>query len=479
MRRKGRYWNRVLGIVVLAVLAALVPVPTSAYAGVYYYAEAAGGDWDQEGTWVDVGSDIGPPTAADGVVINNGGTNVVTVGTGMTAVSSDLNLGLNTNGQLDVNGGSLAISTIAVMGAGDSWGLVNQTGGAVTVGTNMIMSNNPGANAWYYMSGAGSSLGVTGTLNVGYWTASIGLFDQSAGAVNAGAVVIGYGGTYTGVGKYKLTGGTLTTSTLVVATANANGYGTLELGDADSTGSISITSASGLSVNSGGKIVGWGTVGTTVGNAPLITDYDSKVTANGYGVERTLDFSAFLYLWDNDRAMIGGVYATNKGKLVLPDIPVADGASSLLWGDAKDVLNKTNAIRLDFNDATTAGALDIALLATDRSEVDTSGGGYTFIGVWDSSFTGTTSGITDLTILYDSVLASSLGIDEADLRLFNYSGGSWTDITGSLDTANDLISSNFTGSLSSMFAVGVPEPVTLSLLVAGAVVGLIGRRKRR
>lgn len=84
----------------------------------------------------------------------------------------------------------------------------------------------------------------------------------------------------------------------------------------------------------------------------------------------------------------------------------------------------------------------------------------------------------DVTFHYEEAVLASLGIAEADLRLWHYGPTGLNDVTGSLDTAGNLITGN--ASALGGFAVGViPEPSTLALLCMGAVGLLVCGWRRR
>ena len=111
--------------------------------------------------------------------------------------------------------------------------------------------------------------------------------------------------------------------------------------------------------------------------------------------------------------------------------------------------------------------MSISLLATDRSDV---GDASQMIGVW--LLTGNTLEFSgaELTFRFDDVLAAIKGINEADLGVYSLLSGVWTLQGGTIDTANNLITLagvNFDSS--AMYAVGIPEPATLTILVIGCL----------
>lgn len=433
-----------------------------------YDVAAGGGNWDDSAIWTPAG---GPPTASDNAANTSGST--VTVADGMTATCNWLEMGLGGNdGYLNVTGGSLSMAGGFAMGeTSGRYAEATQSGGAVNVAGGMLISTNAGASALYQLKGG--SLTVGGTLYVGQSSGAFGKLTQTGGSLYAnGPMQIGDNGVYS---EYKMTGGSASIFGLTlggIATSNAM----FSLGNSASTGSI--TMYGNLSNSRGGKIEGWGTVAKNpTTTCAVINDYDATITANGYGTERTLDMSGLDYFWDNNNHQgTGGVYATDMGKLTLPTITVPSGYSFTAWGDANGAsLDPVNSLGVEFGPGSSGGSLDISLLSSDRSDVPVGG---KFIGVWDFSFLGADPQNDYLNIHYDAVLAAALGIDENNLCLFNYdsNSGTWTDITLNRFLDTDRINALYSGSLNTMFAVGIiPEPTTLAMLGLG---GLLLLRKR-
>jgi hypothetical protein len=189
-----------------------------------------------------------------------------------------------------------------------------------------------------------------------------------------------------------------------------------------------------------------------------------------------------------DNSTINGWYAQNQGKLQLPSFTVATGTNTYTWGESggDTTIDLVNSVRGTFANVANQGVFTIVLQATDRPEVPAIAAGGKAIGFWDIShdanFAFGGSGYADLIFRYDDALAASLGITEADLKLYHYTAGAWQDVTTSIDTDNNLLYAR-TNSFSP-FGAGdgftdngsaVPEPATvISFLLGGA--GLAAKR---
>jgi hypothetical protein len=223
---------------------------------------------------------------------------------------------------------------------------------------------------------------------------------------------------------------------------------TFNLGDVNTTGTL-IGTYTNLTVDSNvGIFNGWGIVsfGGTLSNAGIID-------ANGYGVDRDLDFSSMSsvqVLKENAVGSDKGWYAENNGRLILPSIPVTAGMNTYNWGEAAadTDIDMINSARITFN-SSTAGTLTGSLLCDGRSDLPTNP--YRVIGAWNFQNTASVSNV-GIVIRYDDLLSAQLETTEADLKIYQYQTDHWVDITSSIDTTKKQIS----GSASSLgiFVVG-------------------------
>ena len=291
---------------------------------------------------------------------------------------------------------------------------------------------------------------------------------------------------------------------------------------------VRIPSESGLVTESPGVLSGYGMVPNTG-----IDINGGKIIADGDDVDRTLTFPSLSSISDvaptpstnvvtADGAMFStaaissppvnntaGWYATNHGRLTLAMHPTAAGGS-LVWGEdpTSPSLNLVNSVRvrpLAGGNSQSGIPMELSLVSPDRQDLpDLTGIDGQPIGMWQvgSGELGLIA-CADLTIHYDSLLASTLDPDQSDIQLWTYGSSLWSPVppsSFSLDTADSLVSgvasdfnyfavtvpepdssvvSAFSALPSEQITNGqtVPEPVGLSLLTTAAL--LLGRRRRR
>ena len=357
---------------------------------------------------------------------------------GRVACSGDLNIALaaNSTGTYSIANGELETGGLYV--GKDGEGTFEQISGQVEI------------------TGAGG-------LQVGYNNGATGTYTLSGGTTD-----VQYAGSYLWIGRYansrgvfNFTGGELRlTNGAHRVYVGADGYGELNFGDATGSGTwVDNGGGHGLGTlmyirsGSGGEGVfrGWGTVG--------LTSYlrnSGRIIADGYGQERTLDFSSMSRLYnDIENTSSNGYYAVNGGKLILTSYDKGfSGDSTNYWGDANagsgDPVNDlVNSVNIVYEDG--SGTLSGALLATDRSDIPTMSDRLHSIGVWQ--FTGVTVGGATLYIRYDDTAVSTLQCPESELRVFHYRDGAWKDVSGGINTTEKRIATTKVSELG-LFAVG-------------------------
>lgn len=326
-------------------------------------------------------------------------------------------------------------------------GAVSQSGGTINVAGNIWLGNAAGSTVRYDLTGG--LLRPNGFLIIG--NSGSGSFIQTGGTnewltASAGLVV---GWTTGSTGVYQLAGGTLAISNGTFYVARS-GAGTFLIGTNNGTGTIDMRgnncplSIRQDAVAGEGIVRGWGAL-------PFVKIQNSgKVIADGYGQARDLDFSGSAQgVEENYQTPVtgGGWYAVNKGRLLINRVA---NASTIIWGDGA-VQDLVNSVKFVFTGQ--SGSLTGQLLATDRSDVP---GGVIPIAVWN--FNGFSSFSTaTVTIKYDDTASLFTRIGESELNLYRYNGSVWVNITGSLDTVNNLIAStslNVSDGALTYFAVG-------------------------
>jgi len=458
------------------------------------------GGWLQAGaTAVGLGGWLGPGLSGTGSFLQTGGTHIVFPDSDFGSGALFVGAGTGGTGAYSLGGADALLQTPST--------LVGFLGGdgtfTHTAGSHLITSDSEGPNG-------SVGPGVPG-LFIGFGLAEDPTQEEEGSWIGLQST-----------GSYSLTGGTLTilrTASPIpsepplgaVVWLGTAGTGTLLLGDANGTGTLSEADPFqpaggevGVSLLlrpmpfDGGDtatVRGWGVTGLT---GVLLNN--GRVIADGYGVDRDLDLRSFslvasfagldpsvpLLQGDGTQA---GWYAQNHGRLLLPtyvDGPLVLWGTAPLGDGADEAGVPVNCLALMFQGLQEAPPLSIALLAPDRADLPPGTTG-TILGIWDIALESPLlNGVSaELTFRYDDFLAAAIGLAEADILIYHFDGLSWVPLETFVDTeAHTAMTSGVTSF--SPFAVGlnitnqpaaIPEPGTLALLGLGAL-GLLRRRRR-
>ncbi len=438
----------------------------------------------------------GDVTATDASYIGNYGLGHVTQTDGTATFQKDMTLGMlaSATGIYEMANGSLFLTNGILYCGNSGRGFFIQTGGTNTLKYLYLSSNADGTGSYtlngsarldvrtasyvgLYGSGAFFSqtggVHTTATLTIGNYAFGEGQYDLADGwlDVSAGNATLGMNGkgllnqtggsntvlaasTYMSIahaagseGIYNLAGGALFCRGLRVG---RQGAGTLNLGDATRTGAISATGAVEVRyfAEASGTLRGWGVVDT-----PKVMN-NGRVIADGYGMERILDFSTAKVVSNIvANTTDNGWFATNHGQLALGSLAVVNGAN--FWGEVNN-LDLVNSVKLELDG--TSGNLSGALLATDHADVPA--GLYKPVSVW--AFTGADYTSAAVTIRYDDAAAAALHLDENDLKLLQFDGSSWRHRACVVDATAKTISANLSSPIG-MIAVAAAQSGTVLL----------------
>lgn len=352
-------------------------------------------------------------------------------------------------------------NAISMAPSGSGQAIYNQTGGTNAMG---------GINMYYNMSISGNSTyalsGATSFLQAGIFAMNGGTFTQSSGTTWANYQIDVQGGAQMSVsgGTIKMnllkigTGGTSGTVTLTGGNcyyAIGSSGGGIQIGGATGSGTMIIkgctvsgNSAADSSVTIGvtGALRGYGTIANGVFDT---ISNSGQVIADGDGVDQTLNLSSFngpsadgsgSVLNPTENTSSNGWFATNHGKLTLPNLPIAAGTSTTNWGEAATdtAIDLVNSATLALTGVASAATLTGSLLALNRTDVTAIPAPAVGMSVHDFSLNKAfTSAI--LTIRYNHLAVPS--VSEGQVRLYWYNGSTWVDKTASLDTVNRKVTS--------------------------------------
>jgi fibronectin type 3 domain-containing protein len=302
---------------------------------------------------------------------------------------------------------------------------------------------------------SGGSLSVSNSVTIGsgagYGNLTLAYTNGSGGGLTTPLLQLGASG---GSGTASINNSLTATNLLIGGNASAAASGTLYLGESTETSSIAGSNIT-VGLNSGSTAVfnGWGSVtdtGTLTNNGQII--------ANGYGVNRALSLSGFTTVSNSIANSVygtSGYYAINRGQLVLPNFTVAPASSIVNWGGTAGASpDLVNSVQLSFS-GVSGGAIAGSLLSPDRQEFNDVAGSV--LDIWNfSSVPGFSmgSGSASLTFRYDAAKAAALGVAESSLQVFKQNtDGTWTNVTGSVNTSTKLITTTSQSSLG-VYAIG-------------------------
>lgn len=242
-----------------------------------------------------------------------------------------------------------------ISGAGGIAGNITRSGGSIgsVESGGAIAGNITAGSVGKIITSSTTNGDLTGTVNVSGTINNLSIAGAVSGNISAGTLYIGKGST----GNVRSTAGTVTVSSnLYVGESYAGTY---------ALAGGSLTGAATMAVATTGTFTGRGTVGLT----GSLTN-NGKVTADGNNADATLSLASFSSVLNGTENTDGlGWFATNTGKLILPDLAITESNATYNWGESEGDadIDLVNSMQVTPAGAT-AGNLQISLLAPDRSE---------------------------------------------------------------------------------------------------------------
>jgi hypothetical protein len=474
-----------IGIFMVISLIAMVHAPP-AVAATRVWSRAAGnaGDWSTGSNWGGT-----EPASGDYSKVNNNG--IVNI-TQPSEATYDLTLGqfAGTTGTVNMTSGNLTVyyETLGQYGTGT----FTQSGGTNKVTGSLYLGDGAGSKGSYSLSGTGildttttaaQYIGSNGTgtftqtggtnqginITVGFYSGLSGTYTQSGGTVRITSTGLMIGSEAGAAGTYILSGGDLSSSASeyigksgsgrfvqtggtnrvgvgnVYIGAGASGSGTYELKGGTFISNVGMTVRQDAGAS--GTLMGYGS--PTVTYSALVNN--GRVIADGYGAEQTLSLANVVNGIGNtmENPTTGGTngwFAQNKGKLTLKALSIT-GNGSYNWGEAPSdtTIDLVNSARFTFaGESGASGSLTMSLLSLDRTSDIHPLATSTLISYYNvvpASFTATS---TNIIFRYDDLLAGS---HEANLKIYRYNGSAWADVTSSVDTTNNWLTTTSFGSV--------------------------------
>jgi outer membrane autotransporter protein len=323
-------------------------------------------DWFNTGNW----NPAAVPTSATDVTINNGGSpNPSTINAPAVARRVDLGSNAGQSGTLNVNGGTLAATSLfaGIFGTGTvnitSGGLLSTTGtataadsagssGTITVsGANSRF--NPGS---LFIAADANTLGqvtvqngaslTTSSTTIGYFTSTAnGTLTVSNATASTGSMTIGERGN----GTFNLNGGSTGTSgSVFIGSSNATGVGAANIAGAGTTWSTGTTNigtsgAGSLTISSGARVTttSSNTVipATSIGGSATVTGAGSQwdIVGNSAGLSQgvlgigsKVNSTATLTVSDGGKVTIRDSATTTNGQFMQLRMGISSGSTGSL-----------------------------------------------------------------------------------------------------------------------------------------------------
>ena len=305
---------------------------------------------------------------------------------------------------------------------------------AFTEGLHVGASNNNDVAVVLQSGTADATLAPTGDLTLGGGNAGVGALTLDGVVANFGGAA--YVGGASGTGTLTLDGGTLSALVVELRTGSDAATATIQ-------GAGAVTSAGVLRNN--GRVVADG--GTLTLSYTAAAQTAGRSNTQGDGTQT-------------------GWYATNGGKLTFPALTVSGDVN--LGEESGDITpDLVNSVRLTNATNLTAGDVTFSLLASDHGDV--ASGLTNAVAVYAlSTCPGTLAwDAVDVTIRYDDVLAATLGVAEANLKLFVATPATgWTEVSATVNATDNTITATGVSGLLGAVQLAVAGAATASGTVA-------------